>query len=95
MQSTSQFVTRLNTSTSKKIAFNRFITLFLGLINAARRELVYCNAGHNPSLLARTDGTVERLAGGGVVLGILPTFEYKETAVKVSPGDVLLLYTDA
>jgi phosphoserine phosphatase RsbU/P len=94
MQTASQLVARLNTSTGKKAPSHRFITLFFGLINADRSELVYCNAGHTPSLLARADGTVERLAAGGLPLGLFPTVQYEEVAVKVSRGDVLLLYTD-
>jgi sigma-B regulation protein RsbU (phosphoserine phosphatase) len=94
MQSLGQFMTRLNASTCKKIAEDRFITLFFGLIDTDRHELVYCSAGHTPPLLARADDTVERLAAGGIVLGLIPDVVYEQTVVKVSPGDVLLLYTD-
>jgi sigma-B regulation protein RsbU (phosphoserine phosphatase) len=94
MQNLGQFVTRLNASTCKRIAEHRFITLFFGLIDTDRHELVYCNAGHTPPLLARADDTVERLAAGGMVLGLLPDVVYEQTVVKVAPGDILLLYTD-
>jgi phosphoserine phosphatase RsbU/P len=68
--------------------------LFFGLINGARNELVYCNAGHYPPLLCRTNGTVERLAAGGMVMGVIPDVTYEEVAITVGAGDVLLLYTD-
>src|ERR1051326_4312665 len=53
------------------LAGGTFITFFHALLDAGARTLTYCNAGHNPPLLVRADGAVERLATGGSVLGRL------------------------
>jgi Serine phosphatase RsbU, regulator of sigma subunit len=87
-------VARLNRSVAATCPDNRFITFFYARLNPRSGELVYCNAGHNPPLLARADGTVVRLEGGGPVLGILPGVGYQERSCRIEAGDLLLLYSD-
>src|SRR6185436_11350589 len=48
----------------------RFVTFCFAWIDPARQSLVYANAGHNPPLLLRRDGEIERLSEGGVVMGV-------------------------
>ena len=55
---------------------------------------LYANAGHNPPLLLRASGEVERLTAGGVVLGVFPESTYQEQTVALAEGDRLILYTD-
>ena len=87
-------VARLNRSVAATCPDNRFVTFFFSRLNLKSGELIYCNAGHNPPLLARADGTVVRLEGGGPVLGILPGLSYQERSCQVESGDLLLLYSD-
>ena len=68
----SHMMSRLNRILAGHCPSNRFVSLFFCVSNPATGELVYCNAGHNPPLLLRRSGEVERLAGSGPVLGILP-----------------------
>jgi serine phosphatase RsbU (regulator of sigma subunit) len=63
-------------------------------LDASRGELRYANAGHNPPLLARTNGEVEALRSSGTVLGVFPEAEYAGAATALHRGDRLLLYTD-
>jgi sigma-B regulation protein RsbU (phosphoserine phosphatase) len=72
----------------------RFATLCFVRLERGRDALCYANAGHNPPLLARTDGTIERLTVGGTVLGVFPDAEYRTGEVALRSGDRLLLYTD-
>ncbi len=85
---------RLNKSICANCPDNRFITFFMTVVNPETGELVYTNAGHNPPLLVRKGGGVETLAGGGVILGILPMAVYKEAGAKMESGDVLVLFSD-
>ena len=85
---------RLNKTLSSNIPDNRFITFFMTVINPSTGELVYTNAGHNPPLLVRASGGCDKLAGGGVILGILPMATYKEMSGQMQPGDVLVLFSD-
>lgn len=71
-----------------------FVTLFALLLDPAGLMADYCNAGHNPALLIRTDGQAEPLTEGGVIMGILPGSEFHVKQVPLRPGDLLLLYTD-
>lgn len=87
-------VARLNRSVAATCPDNRFVTFFYSRLNPRSGELAYCNAGHNPPLLARADGTVVRLEGGGPVLGILPGVAYRERSCVMEAGDMLLLYSD-
>jgi len=72
-----------------------FITFFYALLDTGARTLTYCNAGHNPPLLVRAGGEVERLDTGGSVLGRLFRAEsYEEATVGLGPGDRVVLFTD-
>src|SRR4029078_5460419 len=57
-------------------------------------ELTYANAGHNPPIIVRTDGSHELLEGGGPGLGILPTIEYQQYKVQMNKGDIFAIYSD-
>lgn len=71
----------------------QFATFFCGVLDVARATLTFSSAGQCPALLA-TNGFVDRLGNGGVVLGAHRAQEYAEGTVAFRPGDVLLLYTD-
>src|SRR5579863_864254 len=46
-----------------------YATLFHGEVNEATRTLHYVNAGHNPPMVVRPDGSVMWLATGGAPVG--------------------------
>lgn len=72
-----------------------FITVFCSVLNLKTGELVYSSAGHNPPLLARREGDVQRLDDAtGLILGIIPEAEYEDRHLRLNHGDLLLLYTD-
>ena len=93
--STASIITRVNDEISRDNKAYMFITIFLGILNTVTGELIYTNAGHNPSLIRRAKGAVERLDPlHGPVVGAKKGLAYKEDSVSVSEGDVLLMYTD-
>jgi sigma-B regulation protein RsbU (phosphoserine phosphatase) len=72
-----------------------YLTLFYGLLDPERGELVYANAGHPHAFAVRGDGTVERLEAMDPPMGIAGAVEYGQHAVPWTPGaDLLLLFTD-
>lgn len=87
-------VTRLNRIVSSNCPENRFITFFMAVLDTKTGQLTYCNAGHNPPLVVRRDGSVQKFTGGGVVLGILPIAKYTETTSQLEVGDTVVLYSD-
>ncbi|HYK89408.1 MAG TPA: PP2C family protein-serine/threonine phosphatase [Acidobacteriota bacterium] len=73
---------------------DRFATLFYGVFDAATYVLRYANAGHNPPMVIRRDGSIVRLDATGLPLGVLPHSEYEEGALQLLPGDAVIAYTD-
>jgi len=72
-----------------------FTTLFLGMIDLSSDTLTFSNAGHNPSLIMRTDGTLDILDNlHGPAIGVFADHTYSENSRIFAPGERLLLYTD-
>jgi sigma-B regulation protein RsbU (phosphoserine phosphatase) len=78
----------------RNMASGRFATFCYARIEPDLRRIVYANAGHNPPLLVRADGTIALLSQGGMVLGIFPDNAYEQAMLPVGPGDRLVFYTD-
>ena len=76
------------------MASGRFATFCYARIEPAAGRIVYSNAGHNPPLVLRADGTVEPLTEGGMVLGVFPDNQYEQAEIALNRGDRLLFYTD-
>src|SRR5215210_5445628 len=73
---------------------NRFVTLFYAELDPLTGSLSFINAGHNPPIIAHEGGTLEHLGAGGLPLGIIPDFDYREGRTQLRPGDVLVAYSD-
>lgn len=73
---------------------DNYVTAVYGVLDRRNCIFSYANAGHNPPLLFRRGGRVERLDVGGLILGVFPDVSHEETAVSLEPGDLILFYTD-
>jgi sigma-B regulation protein RsbU (phosphoserine phosphatase) len=78
----------------RNMASGRFVTFCYARIDPAAGRLTYANAGHNPPLLVRAGGAVDRLSPGGTVLGVFADSTYEQGAWPIGPGDRLVFYTD-
>ncbi|MBY0504116.1 MAG: SpoIIE family protein phosphatase [Bryobacteraceae bacterium] len=87
-------VNRLNRLLCAKKLGNRFVTFFFGVLDPSTGVLEYVNAGHNPPLLLRADGSLEELAATGMILGILTIASYASAATQLGTGDRLVLFSD-
>jgi sigma-B regulation protein RsbU (phosphoserine phosphatase) len=85
-------ISRLNTGLFRRHIESRFLTAFYGVL-APDGSLTYSNAGQNPPLLASKDG-VRRLDAGGIVLGLFEHAHWDEETVRLSPGDVVIAFSD-
>ncbi|HEX2832759.1 MAG TPA: SpoIIE family protein phosphatase [Thermoanaerobaculia bacterium] len=73
----------------------RFVTFFFATIDLRARVLRYTNAGHNPPMLLRADGSVDRLSGGGPVFArLMHGAQYTTFEEPLRDGDMLVLFTD-
>ena len=73
---------------------DRFATLFYGVFDGTNRKLQYVNAGHNPPIVIRQDGSIISLEAGGAPVGIFADSSYEQATVLLNPGDLILAYTD-
>ena len=71
-----------------------FVTAVYGVLDRQNHIFSYANAGHNPPFLLHRDGRMDPLTVGGLLLGAFPDVVYKETSIRLNPGDVLVFYTD-
>jgi phosphoserine phosphatase RsbU/P len=87
-------VSRLNLQVRRHAPPSRFITLFVASYDPRTGDLQYVNAGQTPPLLRRRDGTIERLATGGIALGMFEGARYSAETIRLQPGDALVMYSD-
>ena len=80
----------------------KYATFFYSHLDPETDTLTTLNAGHNPPLLVRKDGTYKWLGEevGGIPLGMFPNdmvsgiAEYEAEHVQLASGDVIVYYTD-
>jgi sigma-B regulation protein RsbU (phosphoserine phosphatase) len=89
-----QLCSSLNEALTEIMPIGKFVSFFFAVIDAESRNFCYSNAGHNPPILARADGTAIELRVGGGVLGLFSDWTYEQTQLKLESGDRLVLYTD-
>src|SRR5687767_1068285 len=85
---------RLNIQIAKHAPRSRFVTLFVGTLNPTTGEFIYVNAGQNPPLLRRLNGSYERLRAGGMALGMFEHATYSAGTTYLNAGDVIVMYSD-
>ena len=90
----SELASRLNVQVSRHAPGNRFITLFCGIFTPLTGELRYVSAGHTPPLVIRAGGGTDRLADGGIALGMFAQSAYLTGRALLGPGDLLAVYSD-
>jgi sigma-B regulation protein RsbU (phosphoserine phosphatase) len=73
---------------------DRLVTLFYGELDTTTGEMTYVNAGHNPPMLVRSDGRVDRLQPTAMVLGVMADAVLEVRQVEIKLADRLLLFTD-
>ena len=88
-------VERLNTGIHAVSDAERYVTLLIAEIDVHKRTLKYVNCGHNPALLLRAStGTLTRLNSTCPPIGLSPEEICELTSTELSPGDVVVFYTD-
>ncbi len=85
---------KVNNLLYESIERENYVTAVYGVLDIKNKVFTFSNAGHNPPILRREEGTIEYLTEGGVALGILRNHDYKEMVLGLNPGDLILFYTD-
>ncbi len=74
---------------------NMFISLVIALVDLAKMEATYCNAGHLPPLYFNPKNLeISQLKTGGMILGQFDEARYTAETIKLKPEDRILCFTD-
>ena len=88
-------VQRLNSGILSLSDDGRFVTLLIAEIDTRKRMIQYVNCGHNPALLFQAStGTFTRLNSSCPPIGLSPDESCELASADLSPGDMVLFYTD-
>ena len=87
-------IARLNYLFCHNIRLTKFVTFFLARYDEKARTLTYCNAGHNPPLISRADGSTETLQPTGAAIGLVEQSHFDQNTTSLHVGDRILFYTD-
>jgi sigma-B regulation protein RsbU (phosphoserine phosphatase) len=72
-----------------------FVTAYYSVLEVAEGTLTYASGGHNLALYAPAGGDhAAAMITGGIALGIILDAEFEQKTLALSPGDVVLFYTD-
>lgn len=72
-----------------------FVTAWMGILDLKTGHVDFANAGHNPPLIRRKDGSFEYLkCRAGFVLAGMDGIVYGKNELRLEPGDEIFLYTD-
>jgi serine phosphatase RsbU (regulator of sigma subunit) len=89
-----QFLSTVNRLFVKNTETSHYATMFFGLYDDDTRRLLYVNCGHNPPLLSRANGGIDRLTATATVLGLFDPWECSVAETELGSGDILAIYTD-
>ena len=94
-RSPAQVLTEVNDMLFEENRTTMFVTVFYGVFDPRTGALTYSNAGHEPPVLRRNDGSTEVLpTTGGVALGIVEDMQFEERSVELARDELAYLFTD-
>jgi phosphoserine phosphatase RsbU/P len=71
-----------------------FVTAVYAVLDMNKNALTYVNAGHNPPVWLKSDGSMEILTRTGVALGAAENMKYEQRVIPLAKEDCILFYTD-
>lgn len=94
-RSIDEVFTQANRALCENNEADMFVTAWMGMLNVKTGELQYVNAGHNPPVIIRRDGSAKFLrTRPNFILAGMDGTRYKKHCTYLSPGDRIFLYTD-
>ena len=77
---------------------DKYFTIWYGVYNARKRQLVYASAGHPPAILFSSEqkavSVEKRLKTPGFPIGMFPDAEYVDASCQISPSSQLYIFSD-
>ena len=94
----SYVLSSLNESFQMDNQNDKYFTIWYGVYNQARRQLVYSSAGHPPALLLsrKNAGAVQvtQLRTSSLPVGMLPDTRYVDRRCEIAPSSTLYIFSD-
>ena len=76
--------------------YDKFITLFYGIIDSNQKSLIWVSGGHDPALwYHKNKDKIEELPNTGMPIGVTPDASFKQGGpILLETGDVVVIGTD-
>ncbi|MGA3245791.1 MAG: PP2C family protein-serine/threonine phosphatase [Bacteroidota bacterium] len=88
-------VGKLNTVVHTNTEPERYITMFIAILDPRAGTILYVNAGHCfPYVLRSKQLSITSLPATGLPVGMFESVEFEQVTHTLEPGDFLVLYTD-
>lgn len=88
----------LNTTFQMSYQNDKYFTIWYGVYNQPKRQLVYASAGHPPAVLlsgtAPNSVKVQRLKTPGMPVGMFPDAEYRDGCCEIEERSTLYIFSD-
>lgn len=96
MSDLQQAAFHLNNNFAEYTPADKFVTLAIAILHPETNQVTLINAGHNPPILRKSDGTCSMIAEEeiGLPLGIMEDMDYDIARFTLEPGEMLFIYTD-
>ncbi len=90
-----ELVSRVNKTLFQNTTFDKFATIFVAKLNVTNSKLEYINAGHNPPIYFKSNGTIAELSEGCLLLGVVDDLgEIRSNEIILNANELVLMYTD-
>ena len=89
-------LTSVNQRILEDTSAQQFVTIFYAVLDPATGRFVYANAGHSPPIVfhSQSGEMLQRLEHTGRPLGLFEDEVWEQGEIELSPGDVVVVYTD-
>lgn len=94
IHSLNEIAVSLNRMIWKDTRAEKYLSLFMGLIDLRGKAIHYINCGHVPPVIVRREKDPISLTEGGTVVGLFERVPFERGMEQLLPGDVLVLCTD-
>jgi hypothetical protein len=85
---------RLHRQLFRSLAAEQFITLFLGELDLGTGRMRYINAGHEPPIIVRRDGSTESVDSTTLPFAMIENIPLEAREAVLNPGDTIAVFSD-
>ena len=90
-----RIVADMNVRLCRRNESKMFVTGVVGVLDPGTGVVEYVCAGHEPAIVLKPDGAVEKLEStDSLALGLLDLQEFESADREIRPGDAVVFYTD-